>query len=106
MKHCVYALVDPRSDRIFYIGQTSDLARRRAEHLEGSDQISGVLVRQIKLAGFLPLIIVLERTATMAAALSAEITASPARRAISTAWRGSATGGSLPRSGQSLRAST
>lgn len=73
MKHCVYALVDPRSDRIFYIGQTSDLARRRAEHLEGSDQISGVLVRQIKLAGFLPLIVVLERTATMTAALSAEI---------------------------------
>lgn len=73
VKHCVYALIDPRSDLIFYIGQTSDLARRRAEHMEGSDQISGVLVRQIKLAGFLPLILVLERAATMTAALSAEI---------------------------------
>ncbi len=73
MKHCVYALIDPRSDGIFYIGQTSDLARRRAEHLEGTDQLSGLVVRQIRLAGFLPLIVVLERCASMNAALMAEI---------------------------------
>lgn len=73
MKHCVYALIDPRSDGIFYIGQTSDLARRRAEHLEGTDQLSGLVVRQIRLAGFLPLIVVVERCPSMDAALRAEI---------------------------------
>ena len=73
MKHCVYALIDPRWDAIFYIGQTSDLARRRAEHLEGTDQLSGLVVRQIRLAGFLPLIVVVERCPSMNAALMAEI---------------------------------
>lgn len=73
MKHCVYALIDPRSDGIFYIGQTCDLARRRAEHLEGTDQLSGLVVRQIRLAGFLPLLVVLERCASRDAALMAEI---------------------------------
>lgn len=73
MTHCVYALIDPRSDGIFYIGQTSDLARRRAEHMEGTDQLSGVLVRQIRLAGFVPLVMVLERCESMDAALRAEI---------------------------------
>lgn len=73
MRHCVYALIDPRSDEIFYIGQTSDLGRRRAEHLDGTDQLSGVKVRQIKLAGFLPLVAVLERAKTIDAILAAEI---------------------------------
>ncbi|HRO48933.1 MAG TPA: GIY-YIG nuclease family protein [Hyphomicrobium sp.] len=73
MKHCVYALIDPRSDGIFYIGQTSDLARRRAEHIEGTDQLSGLVVRQIRLAGFLPLLVVLERCESVDAALRAEI---------------------------------
>ena len=63
----------PRSDGIFYIGQTSELARRRAEHLEGTDQLSGLVVRQIRLAGFLPLMVVLERCASMNAAMMAEI---------------------------------
>lgn len=73
MKHCVYALIDPRSDGVFYIGQTSDLSRRRAEHLEGTDQLSGLVVRQIRLAGFLPLVMVLERCESMDAALRSEI---------------------------------
>mgnify|MGYP002621028396 CR=1 FL=1 len=69
----MYALIDPRSDGIFYIGQTSDLPRRRAEHLEGTDQLSGLVVRQIRLAGFLPLVMVLERCESVDAALRAEI---------------------------------
>ena len=69
----MYALIDPRSDGIFYIGQTSDLSRRRAEHIEGTDQLSGLIVRQIRLAGFLPLVVVLERCESMDAALRAEI---------------------------------
>lgn len=73
MKHCVYALIDPRSDELFYIGQTSDLARRRGEHQEGTDQLSGLRVRQIRIAGFVPHVIVLERCRDMASALSAEI---------------------------------
>lgn len=73
VKHCVYALIDPRSDGVFYIGQTSDLPRRRGEHLEGTDQLSGLVVRQIRLAGFLPLIVVLERCESLDGALRAEI---------------------------------
>ena len=73
MKHCVYALIDPRSDGIFYIGQTSDLARRRAEHLDGTDQLSGLVVQQIRIAGFLPLVVVLERCESMDTALRGEI---------------------------------
>lgn len=71
--HVVYGIVDPRSDAIFYIGQTSDFAARKAAHLEGSDQLSGYVVKQIKLNGFVPLFVALERTQTRAQALSAEI---------------------------------
>jgi len=73
VKYCIYALVDPRTDELFYIGQTSHLSRRRTEHLDGTDQLSGVRVAQIKVAGFLPYVIVLERRTDMASALSAEV---------------------------------
>lgn len=73
MIHCVYAIVDPRSDRIFYVGQTRDLARRRAEHLAGTDSLSGLVVRQIRENGFVPLVVRLEDCADETAALMAEI---------------------------------
>lgn len=71
--YVVYGIIDPRSDAIFYIGQSSDFAARKAAHLDGSDQLSGYAVKQMKLNGFVPLFVVLERARTMAEALSAEI---------------------------------
>ncbi len=73
MSHCIYAIVDPRSDRIFYVGHTRNLARRRAEHLEGTDTLSGLQVRQIKENGFVPLIVKLEDCKDETAALMAEV---------------------------------
>lgn len=69
----VYGIIDPRTDAIFYIGQSSDFVARKCAHLEGSDQLSGFVVKQVKLNGFLPLFVVLERVKTKAEALSAEI---------------------------------
>jgi predicted GIY-YIG superfamily endonuclease len=73
VSHCVYAIVDPRTDRIFYVGQTRNLVRRRAEHLEGTDTLSGLQVRQIKENGFVPLFVRLEDCPDETAALMAEI---------------------------------
>jgi predicted GIY-YIG superfamily endonuclease len=73
VSHCVYAIVDPRTDRIIYIGQTRNLARRRAEHLDGTDTLSGLVVRQIRENGFVPLVVRLEDCADETAALMAEI---------------------------------
>jgi hypothetical protein len=71
--YVVYGIIDPRTDAVFYIGQSSDFAARKAAHIEGSDQISGYAIRQMKLNGFVPLFLIFERMATKAEALSAEI---------------------------------
>jgi hypothetical protein len=70
---CVYGIIDPRTDGLFYIGQTRSFARRKAEHLEGTDQISGLVIGQILAAGFLPHFVVLERHGNEETALRAEI---------------------------------
>jgi len=69
----VYAIIDPRTNALFYIGQTGCFSRRRSEHLEGTDQISGLVIRQIIEAGFLPHFVVLERHDNEETALRAEI---------------------------------
>ncbi len=73
MSYCVYALIDPRTDEIFYVGQTRDFARRRAEHLEGTHSLSGLQVRQIRENGFVPHMIRLECCRDETAALMAEV---------------------------------
>lgn len=69
----MYVLIDPRTDDIVYVGHTGNLAERRAAHVEGTDQLSGLLVRQMKLNGYVPLLAVVERCGTLTAALSSEI---------------------------------
>ena len=64
--YVIYGMIDPRTDAVFYIGQSSDFAARKAAHLEGSDQLSGFAVKQMKLNGFVPLFVVLERVRTKA----------------------------------------
>lgn len=71
--YVVYGIIDPRTDAIFYIGQSSDFVARKAAHVEGSDQLSGYVIKQMKLNGFVPLFVVLEQRKTKAEALSAEI---------------------------------
>lgn len=73
MTYCIYAIIDPRNDGIFYIGQTSNFAARKAQHMEGTDQLSGYVVQQMKLNGYVPLFTALERTKTKAEALAGEI---------------------------------
>lgn len=66
-------MIDPRSDRVVYVGQTSNFEARKARHIEGTDQLSGLVVRQIKLNGFVPIFIKLEECRTEAQSLSSEI---------------------------------
>jgi len=73
MKFCIYAMIDPRNKEIFYIGRTNDIGRRCAEHFEGTHQLSGLTVRQIKEAGFLPHVAVLEHCKTLDQACMSEI---------------------------------
>jgi predicted GIY-YIG superfamily endonuclease len=69
----VYAIIDPRTDALFYVGQTSAFARRKAQHLEGTDQVSGLVISQIIAAGFLPHFVILETHDDEETALRAEI---------------------------------
>jgi len=73
MSYVVYAIIDPRSQRPFYVGETKSLRRRTQQHLDGTDQISGLIVRQIKENGFVPHIVVLEAHDDEETALRAEI---------------------------------
>ncbi|MEO0731140.1 MAG: GIY-YIG nuclease family protein, partial [Pseudomonadota bacterium] len=60
MTYAVYAIIDPRDQKPFYVGETKSFARRCKQHLKGTDQISGLVIRQIKANGFVPLFVVLE----------------------------------------------
>lgn len=73
MSFCVYAIIDPRSDQIVYVGQTSRFQARKSEHIDGTDQLSGFAIRQMKLNGFVPLFVVLETSRSEAQSLSSEI---------------------------------
>lgn len=73
MRYCVYGLVDPRDGSIFYVGQTSNLVARRAQHQAGTDQLSGLKVREMTLVGVMPQVVVFERCRNETASLSAEV---------------------------------
>jgi hypothetical protein len=73
MTFVVYALVDPRTDAVFYVGHTGNHSERKAQHLAGTDQMSGLFVQQMLLNGYVPLFIVLERCEMLTQALASEI---------------------------------
>jgi len=73
MSYTVYAIVNPINGRPFYIGETKQFERRKQQHIKGTDQISGLIVRQIKANGFVPLFVVLETHSDEETALRAEI---------------------------------
>ena len=73
MSFTVYAIIDPRSQRPFYVGETKAFQRRCRQHLEGTDQISGLVIRQIQENGFVPHFVVLEVHDNEETALRAEI---------------------------------
>lgn len=72
-KHCVYVLADPESGDVFYVGETNNFERRRAQHLEGSDQISGFKVKLLREVRKEPIVQVIEHCMSDEAALMAEI---------------------------------
>jgi predicted GIY-YIG superfamily endonuclease len=69
----VYAVVDPRDRRIFYIGYTGDMDTRVKSHNAGGHAKSGERIKQIMANGLLPLYVILETSDTEAAALRAEV---------------------------------
>jgi len=73
MAQVIYAIIDPRSGEVFYVGRTAHFERRRSQHVEGSDQLSGLIVGQIKENGFIPQFVILERRETELDAAMAEI---------------------------------
>ncbi len=62
----IYALVDPSTAEVRYIGQTCDFIRRTREHARGYDKgrtHKNIWVRSLSRAGLEPLVIVLEECA-------------------------------------------
>ncbi len=73
MSYVVYAIIDPRDCSIFYIGETGNFSRRCEQHLEGNDQLSGLLIQHIKQSGQIPQFAILEQCSSEEAALMAEM---------------------------------
>lgn len=73
MSYVVYAIIDPRDCSIFYIGETRNFPRRCEQHLEGNDQLSGLLIQHIKQSGQIPQFAILEQCTSEEAALMAEM---------------------------------
>lgn len=66
-------MIDPRNREIFYVGRTGSPERRFAQHMEGTHQLSGVIVRQIREAGFIPHFVILEHCESLDQSCMAEM---------------------------------
>lgn len=74
MSYYVYGIFDPRTSRIFYIGQTSAFDLRCRQHLEeGADTLCSLTLREIQAAGHEPVFVRLEDLPTRRRALMAEV---------------------------------
>lgn len=73
MRYCVYALIDPGDGCVFYVGQTGNVGRRLAEHAAGTDQVSGLRVREIARRGDRVHLVILEHCRNETQSLSAEV---------------------------------
>lgn len=69
----IYGIDDPRDLKIFYVGHTSRIDLRQAQHLEGSDMLSGLTIREIKDAGLEPVFVKLEACVDQRSALASEV---------------------------------
>jgi len=58
----IYALVDPRDHKEFYVGRTEDLYKRFMQHLrcEGANDAKNARVQELKLLHLLPIMKTLE----------------------------------------------
>ena len=72
-RFCVYVMADPTSGDVFYVGETNNAQRRKEQHFEGSDQLSGFKVKALKAVGLEPIFQVIEHCQSDEAALMAEI---------------------------------
>lgn len=73
MTYCIYGIADPRDLKIFYVGHTSRIDLRQAQHLQGSETISGLTIREIKDAGLEPVFVKLEVCEDERRALASEV---------------------------------
>lgn len=72
MPHVVYAIIDPRIDRIFYIGHTGNFELRKKQHLNGSHGACAVWIDRIQKGGLKPLFLILKRYNTYTQSLNGE----------------------------------
>lgn len=72
-RFCVYVMADPNTGEVFYVGETNNAQRRKEQHFEGSDQLSGFKVKALKAVGKEPIFKVIEHCQSDEAALMAEI---------------------------------
>lgn len=73
MKYVIYGIIDPGSDEFFYVGHSDDFGYRKAQHLKGSDQISGLYIQILKEQGLEPHFCILERCPSREDAMAAEV---------------------------------
>lgn len=72
-RYCVYVLADPDTEEVFYVGETNNFERRKSQHLEGSDQLSGFKVKALMAEMKTPIVRVIQHCHSDEAALMAEI---------------------------------
>ncbi|MBN8912729.1 MAG: GIY-YIG nuclease family protein [Rhizobiales bacterium] len=73
MSFVIYAIVDPRCRKVFYVGHTSRLDLRSGQHLEAGETICGLCIREILTAGQEPQFFILQDCESERAALMAEV---------------------------------
>ena len=73
MIHVVYAIIDPITSQLYYIGRTSNFERRKRQHLNNSHGFAGFHTNKLTEDGYFPLFFILEQTGTRAQSIRSEI---------------------------------
>ena len=72
MTHVVYAIIDPKTSRIYYVGRSGNFERRKRQHLSQRHGFAGHHTTQLTADGYFPLFFILETVRTIGQAKNAE----------------------------------
>lgn len=56
----IYTIIDPRTDKAFYVGQTADIKGRMIQHATTKASVTNPLIQEIKEAGLKPKFVIVE----------------------------------------------
>lgn len=87
MQYLIYGMIDPRDDRVFYVGRSQQAAQWKAYHLQDADTPAGLRLHALHSLGLLPRFVLLEAVRDLETAVVAEMFWSEIFRMRAAGWK-------------------